>query len=112
MEPGMIRSLAIAALTIALLPASAEAAKFRFSSGSRSHTTHTSQSHRDGSPVMVTPALRSRQTDNAAANQPLPIATPTAIAAADATDLRGAQPAQPRIWCRSQVVVGGFCVLN
>lgn len=106
----MIRRLAIATLAMALLPASAEAAKFRFTSGSRSHATPTS--HRDGSPVVMTPIMRSRQTDNAAANQPLPIAIPTTIAAADATDLRSVQPAEPRIWCRSQVVVGGFCVLN
>lgn len=104
----MIRSLAIAALALVLLPVSAEAAKFRFG-GSRSHPTHTSQG---GSDVVVTPTLRSRQRESAAANRPLPIATPTAIATADAADLRGGQSAEPRIWCRSQVVVGGFCVLN
>ncbi len=105
----MIRSLAIAALALVLLPVSAEAAKFRFSSGSRSHTTHTSQG---GSDVVVTPTFRNRQTDGAAPRQPLAVATPTTIASVEAADLRGAQPAQPRIWCRSQVVVGGFCVLN
>ena len=104
----MIRSLAIAALALVLLPASAEAAKFRFG-GSRSHTTHTSQG---GSHVVVTPTLRSRQADNTAPSRPLPAAMPTAIAAVETADLRGAQPATPRIWCRSQVVVGGFCVLN
>ena len=108
----MIRRLAVAAFAIALLPASAEAAKFRFSGGSRSHTTQTTQGHRDGSPVVVTPTLRSRQGESAAAPQPLRIAAPTTVAAADATDLRSTQPAEPRIWCRSQVVVGGFCVLN
>lgn len=104
----MIRPIAVAALALVLLPASAEAAKFRFG-GSRSHTTHASQG---GSHVVVTPTLRNRRTESAAANRPLPIATPTAIATADATDLRGGQSAEPRIWCRSQVVVGGFCVLN
>lgn len=105
----MIRLIAVAALALVLLPASAEAAKFRFSSGSRSHTPHTSQG---GSHVVVTPTLSSRQTESAAANRPLPIATSTTVAAVETADLRGAQPAQPRIWCRSQVVVGGFCILN
>ncbi len=108
----MIRPLAVAALAVALLPASAEAAKFR-SGGSRSQTTNASQPQRDGSNVVVTPSLRSRQTDaTAAAPQPLHIASPTAIAAAETANLRGSQPAEPRVWCRSQTVVGGFCVMN
>lgn len=107
----MIRSLTVAALVLILLPAGAEAAKFR-SGGSRSHATNTSQPHRDGSHVVVAPSLRSRQTENAAAPQPLHVASPAAIAAAEAANLRGAQPAEPRIWCRSQVVAGGFCVMN
>lgn len=107
----MIRPLAVAILAIALLPASAEAAKFR-SGGSRSHATTASQPQRDGSNVVVTPTLRSRQTENAAAPQPLRVASPAAVAAAETADLRGAQPAEPRVWCRSQTVVGGFCVMN
>lgn len=107
----MIRRLAVAALVAALLPASAEAAKFR-SGGSRSHTTNASQGQRDGSNGVVTPTLSSHQTESAAAPQPLRIASPTAIAAAETADLRGAQPAEPRVWCRSQTVVGGFCVMN
>lgn len=108
----MIRSLAVATLALVLLPVSAEAAKFRFSSGSRSHTTHTGQPLHDGSHIAVTPAFRNRQTDGATSTRPLAIATPTAVAAVEAADLRGGQVAEPRIWCRSQVVVGGFCVLN
>ena len=107
----MIRPLAVAVVAVALLPASAEAAKFR-SGGSRSHATNASQSHRSGSHVVVTPNLRSRQTENAAISEPLHIASPTAIAAAETANLRGTQPAEPRIWCRSQTVVGGFCVMN
>ncbi|CAD5270317.1 conserved exported hypothetical protein [Bosea sp. 62] len=106
----MIRLLAVATLALALLPASAEAAKFRF--GGRSHATPTSQGHRDSSHVVATPSLRSRQGESAAPNQPLHIAAPTTIAAADAADLRGTRPAEPQIWCRSQTVVGGFCVMN
>lgn len=107
----MIRPLAVAAVAVALLPAAAEAAKFR-SGGSRSHTTSANQPHRDGSNVVVTPALRSRQQESAAAPQPLRIASPTAIAAAETANLRGTQPAEPQVWCRSQTVVGGFCVMN
>lgn len=107
----MIRPLAVAALAFALLPASAEAAKFR--GGGRSQTTNASQPQRDGANVAVNPTLRGRQTEAAAAApQPLHIASPAAIAAAETANLRGSQPAEPRIWCRSQTVVGGFCVMN
>ncbi|MFC5419954.1 hypothetical protein ACFPOB_10305 [Bosea eneae] len=107
----MIRRLAVAALAIALLPASAEAAKFR--GGGRSQTTNASQPQRDGANVAVNPTLRGRQTEAAAAApQPLHIASPAAIAAAETANLRGSQPAEPRVWCRSRVVAGGFCVMN
>lgn len=107
----MIRRLAVAALAIALLPASAEAAKFR--GGGRSQTTNASQPQRDGANVAVNPTLRGRRTEAAAAAPlPLHIASPAAIAAAETANLRGSQPAEPRIWCRSQTVVGGFCVMN
>ncbi|WP_156412197.1 hypothetical protein [Bosea sp. Root483D1] len=108
----MIRRLVAAALAIALLPASAEAAKLRFSSGSRSHNPHADQSQRDGSHVAVTPSLRSRQAESATANQPSRTAAPTAVSATETAELRGTQPAEPQIWCRSQTVVGGFCILN
>jgi len=111
----MIHRLAIIALAAALLPASADAAKLRFGGGSRSGAAHAAAGHRDGH-VVVTPSLRSRQETRAATNQPARILTPIATtAAADATqsaELRGAQPAEPRIWCRSQTVIGGFCVMN
>jgi hypothetical protein len=111
MEPGMIRLLSVAVLASALLPASAEAAKFRFG-GSRSHNSHASENHRDGSHVVVTPALRARQNEKAAAGQASRPATPAAVATAGPVALRSAEPSQPGVWCRSQVVVGGFCVLN
>lgn len=107
----MIRPLAIAVIAFALLPASAEAAKFRLG-GSRSHSNHVGQSQRDGSNVVVTPALRSRQAEKAAADQAPRPAAPAAIAAVEPVALRSSQPEEARVWCRSQVVVGGFCVLN
>ena len=107
----MIRLLSVAVIAFALLPASAEAAKFRFGD-SRSHNSHANQNHRDGSNVVVTPALRARQAEKPAASQAARPAAPTAVATAEPAALRGAEPSQPGVWCRSQVVVGGFCVLN
>lgn len=107
----MIRILTAAVVVFALLPASAEAAKFRF--GGRSHSnSHAGQSQRDGSNVVVTPTLRSRQTDRTAAGQPYRAVAPAAVASAEPVALRSSQPEEARVWCRSQVVVGGFCMLN
>ena len=92
----MIRALAVAVLAVMLAPASAEAAKFR-SNGSRSHDSQARPANRDGS-LIVTPGLRTRQAGQAAASATVP--------------LRLSSAEEPRVWCRSQVVVGGFCVLN
>ena len=92
----MIRALAVAVLAVMLAPASAEAAKFR-SNGSRSHDSQARPANRDGS-LIVTPGLRTRRDGQAAASATVP--------------LRLSSAEEPRVWCRSQVVVGGFCVLN
>ncbi|WP_332682967.1 hypothetical protein [Bosea sp. (in: a-proteobacteria)] len=107
----MIRILAVATLAAMLVPASAEAAKFR-SGGSRSQNSHASQGDRDGSSLVVTPGLRSRQSSQPAPAQPQRAATPSRAMTAEPVALRLTAAAEPRIWCRSQVVVGGFCVLN
>lgn len=107
----MIRILAAATLAVMLVPASAEAAKFRFG-GSRSVNSQASPSNRDGSSLIVTPGLRSRQTGQSAAAQPARAAGAPAAAASEPVPLRLSSAEEPRIWCRSQVVVGGFCVLN
>lgn len=104
----MIRALAVATLAIMLAPASAEAAKFRFG-GSRSSDSQTNSSNRDGS-LIVTPGLRSRQANPPAPAQPPRATTP--ISATEPAPLRLTAAEEPRVWCRSQVVVGGFCVLN
>ncbi len=108
----MMRILTTAVVVFALLPASAEAAKFRFGGGRSHSNSHAGQSQRDGSNLVVTPALRSRQTDRAAAGQPYRAVTPATVATAEPVALRSSQPEEAPIWCRSQVVVGGFCVLN
>lgn len=106
----MNRPLAVATLAIMLVPASAEAAKFRFG-GSRSNDSQTSSSNRDGS-LIVTPGLRSRQSSQPASAQSPRGASPGRAAAPEPAPLRLTAVEEPRVWCRSQVVVGGFCVLN
>lgn len=106
----MIRALAVAMLAIMLVPASAEAAKFRFG-GSRSNDSQTSSTNRDGS-LIVTPGLRSRQASQPAASQSPRAVNPSRTAAREPVPLRLTAAEEPRVWCRSQVVVGGFCVLN
>ncbi|WP_157089614.1 hypothetical protein [Bosea sp. WAO] len=106
----MIRALAVATLAIMLVPASAEAAKFRFG-GSRSSDSQASSSNRDGS-LIVTPGLRSRQTSQPLSAQSPRGASPIRAAVPEPTPLRLTAAEEPRVWCRSQVVVGGFCVLN
>ncbi|WP_332692529.1 hypothetical protein [Bosea sp. (in: a-proteobacteria)] len=107
----MIRILAVATLAAMLVPASAEAAKFRFG-GSRSQSSQTSPANRDGSSVLITPGLRSRQASQPAQAQPPRAASPSRATATEPVPLRLTSAEEPRIWCRSQVVVGGFCVLN
>lgn len=106
----MIRLLSVAVLAFALLPASAEAAKLRFGGG-RSHNAHPSQPPRDGSNIVVTPALRARQAEKAADRAPRQ-AVPAAVASAEPVAPRSTEPGRPGIWCSSRVVVGGFCLLN
>ncbi|WP_439496515.1 hypothetical protein [Bosea sp. (in: a-proteobacteria)] len=106
----MIRFLAIAILATTLLPASAEARKFR--SGSRSHTdAGASPTGGSGSSTVVVPRVgRSSRPDEAKAGQPTRPPFPTASAAP--VLLRVNSVTEPKIWCRSDVVVGGFCVVN
>lgn len=106
----MIRALAVAVLAVMLAPASAEAAKFR-SNGSRSHDSQARPANRDGS-LIVTPGLRSRQAGQPAPARPPYASGPSQAAASATVPLRLSSVEEPRVWCRSQVVVGGFCVLN
>lgn len=106
----MIRALAVAVLAVMLAPASAEAAKFR-SNGSRSHDSQARPANRDGS-LIVPPGLRSRQAGQPAPAQPPRDASPHRAIATEPAPLRLSAAEEPRIWCRSQVVVGGFCLLN
>jgi hypothetical protein len=106
----MIRFLVIAALAGAMLPTAAEARKFRF--GSRSHAdTDASSTGGTGSSVVVVPRIgRSSKPDEARAGQPTRPPFPTA--GATPVLLRANAVTEPKVWCRSEVVVGGFCVVN
>lgn len=112
----MNRALVIACLSTALLlPAGAEAAKMRFggkASGKSSATPSPEASASGGksrSLVIVPGVGTAKAADRAPARVPFPpaAATAPAPAAMQLTVNDGA-----KIWCRSEVVVGGFCVLN
>lgn len=109
----MNRAFAIAACLLAatvLLPASAEA-KRRFS-GSAAQSATSSSTGRSTVIVPATAGARARAAEPAEARRvPFPPAT--------------AQPREPSpvplrltgsddkpVWCRSEVVVGGFCMVN
>ncbi len=108
----MIRVLAIAVIAALLLPAGAEAAKFRGGSRTSHGSSQTSSSGGSGASLGVAPRVgRSSQQDAAEGNTPSRPPFPTANVAAPAM-LRLSTAEEPRVWCRSEVVVGGFCMLN
>jgi hypothetical protein len=116
----MSRALRIVCFLVAatLVPASAEAAKMRFGGKSSAKpAAETSASGGKSRSLVIVPGVggAAAGTANAAgqtqARVPFPPATATQ-----------ATPAPPlmkltvndgaKVWCRSEVVVGGFCVLN
>lgn len=108
----MIRVLATAVIAAVLLPAGAEAAKFRGGSRSSHGSPEASSGGGSGSSLVVTPRISRSSPQEAAKGQTPPRPPfPTASAAAPAM-LRLSTAEEPRVWCRSEVVVGGFCMLN
>lgn len=95
--------------TTALLPAQAEAAKFR--SGGRSATTSAKTSR---SLVVVPGIATGASRAQSASGQPERVPFPPAGAQrAEPLPLRlSANNEAKQPWCRSDVVVGGFCLLN
>lgn len=109
----MTRTLVIACLSAGLLlPAGAEAAKFR-SGGKSSASASGETSGGKRSTLIVAPgaagASRGAKAGQAPARVPFPPST-MALTAPKAAVLT--VTGEPKIWCRSEVVVGGFCVLN
>lgn len=108
----MIRVLAIAVIAAVLLPAGAEAAKFRSGNRSSHGSTEAGPSGGNASSLVVTPRVgRSSQQEASKGDAPPRPPFPTASAAAPAM-LRLSTAEEPKVWCRSEVVVGGFCMLN
>jgi hypothetical protein len=113
----MKRALVIACLSTALLlPASAEAAKMRFGGKSSAKPSPDASASRGKSrSVVIVPGVGGAMAGTAkAANQaPTRVPFPPASATAPAPALMQLTVNDGgKIWCRSEVVVGGFCVLN
>lgn len=114
----MKRAFVIACLSTAiLLPDGAEAAKFRFG-GKKSTKPSTDTSSPSGTSrsLVIVPGV---STGAARAGERAPSRIPSQPVTETATPSEPA-PALlkltvndgPKVWCRSEVVIGGFCVLN
>ncbi|MCO5091880.1 hypothetical protein [Bosea sp. (in: a-proteobacteria)] len=95
--------------TISLLPVEAEAARFRF--GGRSAAT-PAKVDRDG--VIAFPGVAKRNGEQAATTQPERVPfPPAAVQREEQPPLRLSASSEPRkAWCGSEIVVGGFCLMN
>lgn len=115
----MKRALVIAYLSTALLaPASAEAAKIRFGGKSSARTSPEASAPGGSSrSLVIVPGVGGAMAGTAKAGEqtstrvPFPPASSTAPAPAPAL-MQLTVNDSAKIWCRSEVVVGGFCVLN
>lgn len=102
----MLKILLIASLGAGLLSASqAEAAKLRIGGGKRAADERSSTT----GPVLV-PGVRGARNTAPAAGEAARVPFPPATAMPAFVSLDTREPNRP--WCRSKVVVGGFCVLN
>jgi hypothetical protein len=109
----MRRTAALACLLAAatLMPMQAEAAKFR--SGGRSSATSANKTSRS---VIILPGVAGAgRTQATEADKPerVPFPPATAVQREEPALLRlSASEGAPQPWCRTEVVVGGFCILN
>ena len=114
----MKRALVIACLSTALLlPASAEAAKMRLRGASSAKpSAETSPSSAKSRSLVVVPGVSAgaaKAAEQAPARVPFPPATATTTQSETAPTLMKLTANDgAKTWCRSEVVVGGFCVLN
>jgi|GEM_PF-6203469 len=117
----MIRHLMIAAIAMALLPATAEAAKMRYS-GSRSTPAKPAAAAPAARPgvgvavgagAVVAPRVvrASRTNGQPGVDEPARVPFPPASAPAPVL-LRLTTAEAPKTWCAGETVVGGFCVVN
>lgn len=116
----MSRASRIACLLTAamLVPASAEAAKMRFGGKSSARpSADTSASGAKSRSLVVVPGVGGAAAGTAKAGEQTPARVPfppaTATQASPAPTLMKLSVNDgAKVWCRSEVVVGGFCVLN
>ncbi|BCB19015.1 hypothetical protein [Bosea sp. ANAM02] len=104
-----IAALACLLATAALLPVQAEAAKFRFGGRSSGSSAKTSRS------VVIVPGLAAGASRaKAASAEPERVPFPPATAQAkEPVPLRlSANDDARKPWCQTDVVVGGFCMMN
>jgi hypothetical protein len=95
--------------TATLLPVQAEAAKFRFGGRSSGSSAKTSRS------IVIVPGIAAGAgRAQAAAGQPERVPFPPATARhEESVPLRLSANSETRKpWCGSEVVVGGFCMMN
>ena len=105
-----IAALACLLAAVALLPVQAEAAKFR--SGGRSGSAPSAKT---GGSVVIVPGLAGGGRAQAAeAGKPERVPFPPSVTPrAEPVPLRlSSNDGGEKPWCRSDVVVGGFCIMN
>jgi hypothetical protein len=104
-----IAALACLLATATLLPVQAEAAKFRFGGRSSGSSATASRS------IIVVPGIAAgANRARSATGQPERVPFPTATAQRDEPlPLRlSANSETKKLWCKTDVVVGGFCMMN
>ena len=112
----MNRASRIAACLLAVavfLPASAEARRRFGGSSSGIHTVPSTTKTSRG--VVVVPVVGASRAKASESDKPQRVPFPPATAqqqAPDPTLLKLTANDDSKVWCRSDVVVGGFCVLN
>lgn len=116
----MSRASRIACLLVAatLVPASAEAAKMRFGGKSSAKPSpETPASGGTSRSLVIVPGVGGAAAGTAKAGEQAPTRVPfppapATQAAPEPTPMKLTVNDGAKVWCRSEVVVGGFCVLN
>lgn len=96
-----------------LIPASAEAKRRFGSSGGGIHTVPSTTKTSRG--MVVVPVVGASRANASESDKPGRVPFPPATAqqqAPDPTLLKLTANDDKNVWCRSDVVVGGFCILN
>ncbi len=105
----MRRTAALACLlaAAALLPLQAEAARFRLGGRGSAPAAKTGRSL-----IVIPGATAASRPQAATADKPERVPFPPSSAGADRPVLLRLSTNDEQPWCRTQVVVGGFCMMN